>query len=320
LPTLITGAGLIGTAFAQFATRRAESVLFLDSEPRENYIQMKLGSAGFKLIRKDIRDLPALVNLIQLHHVDTIVHTAGLIGNRVADSIYNGFQINLGGTLNVAEAIRLTHVKRLVHISTFGVYDRRRDTIGPVAEDFPRGPGGAYGNLKTAKELLLEACQKQYGFEMIILRPATVFGFGHFWSGSRGGEKMQRLLQDGLEGMPVKIPFNQTMANEYVYAKDVGKAVDLAATVQLPAETIFNIGSGIVTPFEDIVETVRRFIPSLQVEVEASEPPLSKTQPLDISKAKKYLGWEPDYSLEKAFEDFIQEVKKINPYSAKHAS
>lgn len=311
MPTLITGAGLIGTAFAQFAVKRAEPVLFLDSEPREDFIRMKLGGADFKLIQKDIRDLPALISAIQSHRIDTVVHTAGLIGNRVGDSIYNGVQINLGGTLNVAEAVRLTGVRRLVHISTFGVYDRRRDTVEPVSEVFPLGPGRAYGNIKVAKELLLEACQKQYGFEMIILRPANVFGLGHFWSGSRGGEKMQRLLQSGLEGKPAKIPLNQTMANEYVYAKDMGRAVDLAATIPLPAVTTFNIGNGVVTPFEEVVATARRFIPGLQIEIEAGDPPSSKSQPLDISLARTSLGWEPLYSLETAFGDFIQELKML---------
>ena len=37
---------------------------------------------------------------------------------------------------------------RLVHISTFGVYDWRRPMTVPIAEDFPRGPGRGYGNFK----------------------------------------------------------------------------------------------------------------------------------------------------------------------------
>ena len=315
MATLITGAGLVGTAFAHYAKQRTEKMVFLDSEPRKTFLQLKSGDADVTLIRKDVRDLPALIAIITDYHIDTIVHTAGLIGKRVADSVYMGFQINLGGTLNVAEAVRLTGVKRLVHISTFGVYDWRRNPTGPIKESFPRGNGGAYANLKVAKEVLLEAYQQLYGFELIVLRPANVFGLGHFWSGSGGGEKMQTLLQSGLQGKVAKIPLNQTMSNEYIYSKDVGKAVDLAATVPLPAETIFNIGNGEVTPFEEIVNTVKKFIPDLQIEIIPGKAPGSRSQHLDISYAKEYLGWEPQFSLEEAFQDYIEDFKAVGPDS-----
>ncbi|MFC1815125.1 NAD-dependent epimerase/dehydratase family protein [Thermodesulfobacteriota bacterium] len=127
MATLITGAGLVGTAFAQFAIKRSEPIVFLDPEPRNDFLRIKLGNANFELIRKDVRDLPALIKIINDHSIGTIVHTAGLIGKRLAASLYMGFQINLAGTLNVAEAVRLTGVKRLVHISTVGVYDWRRE-------------------------------------------------------------------------------------------------------------------------------------------------------------------------------------------------
>ena len=74
-----------------------------------------------------MRDLPGLIETIKEHGAETVVHTAGLIGGRVQQSLTAGFDINLGGTRNVAEAVRLTGVRRLVHISTFGVYDRRRE-------------------------------------------------------------------------------------------------------------------------------------------------------------------------------------------------
>ncbi len=238
-----------------------------------------------------------------------MVHTAGLIGSRVEQSLSIGFDINLGGTRNVAEAVRLTGVRRLVHISTFGVYDRRKKTSGPVTEDFARGGGRGYGNFKVAKELILEAYANLHGFELIVLRPANVFGFGHFWSGSGGGKKMQDLLEAGLDGKTARIEQSQTMANEYIYTKDMGRAVDLAATVPMPKQTIFNIGDGVVTPFDEVLASVKALFPSLRYEIEPGEPPKSKTDPLDISAAKQHLGWEPKFSVREAFKDYLAEMK-----------
>ncbi len=307
---LVTGAGLIGTAFARHALKRGEKIVFFDPEPRESFLRFKLGDAGYVFARKDVRDLPALVEAMQQHEVTSVVHTAGLIGGRVQQSLSAAFDINLGGTKNVAEAVRLTGVKRLIHISTFGVYDIRREVTGPVTEDFPRGAGRGYGNYKGAKELILEAYQQQYKFELLMLRPANVYGFGHFFAGSSGGMKMQALLRTGLDGGKARIPASETMANEYIYADDMGRAVDCAATVPMPRQTIFNIGNGYVSPFADVVATVKEIAPALDYEIEPGEPPHSKTFPLDISGAKTHLGWAPKFSLKEGFEDFFGELKR----------
>ncbi len=310
MTTLVTGAGLIGTAFARHAIKRGERIVFFDPEPRESFLRFKLGESGYDFVRKDVRDLPALVEAMQEHRPTTVVHTAGLIGGRVQQSLSAAFDINLGGTKNVAEAVRLTGVKRLVHISTFGVYDMRREVTGPVTEEFPRGAGRGYGNYKGAKELILEAYQQQYKFELLMLRPANVYGFGHFFAGSSGGMKMQALLHTGLDGGKARIPASETMANEYIYADDMGRAVDCAATAPMPAKTIFNIGNGFVSPFEDVVKTVKEIAPALEYEIEPGEPPKSKSYPLDISGAEKHIGWKPHYSLREGFADFFEELKR----------
>src|SRR5439155_13673 len=153
MATLITGLGLVGTSYAQRAVKRGESIVFYDIAPRKDFLAHKLGSANVTIVQRDVRDLPALVEAMQKYKIDKVIHTAGLIGGKVAQPIYSGMQINVMGTINVAEAVRLTGVKRLVQISTMGVYDRRVEGSEAIAESFHRGPGEAYGNSKVAKEL-----------------------------------------------------------------------------------------------------------------------------------------------------------------------
>ena len=310
MTTLVTGAGLIGTAFAKHALARGERVVFLDPEPRTDFLRFKLGEAGYDFVRKDVRDLPAIIETIHAHGVTKVVHTAGLIGGRVQQSLSLAFDINLNGTRNVAEAVRLTGIGRLVHLSTFGVYDMRRPINGPLNEDHPRGAGRGYGNYKGAKELILEAYAAQYGFELLMLRPANVYGFGHFFGGSAGGQKMQALLEAGLTGRKARIPAAETMTNEYIYADDMGRAVDLALNVAMPPVSVFNIGNGFVTPFGDLVETVKQVVPQLDYEIEPGEPPKSKNFPLDISRARQHLGWEPRFSMKAGFEDYLKDMQR----------
>jgi nucleoside-diphosphate-sugar epimerase len=43
--------------------------------------------------------------------------------------------------------------------------------------------------------------------------------------------------------------------------------------------------------------------------MEPGDPPKSKSAPLDISRAKKHLGWEPRFTLREAFKDYAAELE-----------
>jgi len=311
MATLITGLGLVGTSYAQLALKRGENIVFYDVAPRKDFLARKLGSADVTVVQRDVRDLPALIETIQTNKIDKVIHTAGLIGGKVAQPIYTGMQINVMGTINIAEAVRLTGVKRLVHISTFGIYDRRKGEPGPIDESFPRGPGEPYGNSKVAKELMVEAYQRLYGFELIVLRLANVYGVGHFAGGSGGGELLQNILLTGIKGGVIKVRQEQARDFEYVYYKDLGRALDKAATVNFSLPVTLNIGTGIVVKFDELVAIAQKLLPNLQVEMIPGQAPRSAKQPMVITKAKDVLGWTPEFNMEAGFKDYIEELKKL---------
>jgi nucleoside-diphosphate-sugar epimerase len=134
---LITGAGLIGCYTTKELIDRGDEVTFFDLQPSLPYLQKVLGKE-LPLIRGDIRELPALIEAMQNTRAEVVIHTAELQGNRAP---YFGFQVNLIGTLNVAEAVRLTGVRRLIHASSQGVYDLTDPPI-PIHEE-ARRDGGA---------------------------------------------------------------------------------------------------------------------------------------------------------------------------------
>lgn len=314
MTTLITGAGLVGTSYAIEAAKRGEKIVFLDPFPRGDYLSRRLGNADYEVVNDDVRSLPALISAIDAHRPDVLLHTAGLIGKRVADPIHFGYDLNIGGVMAVAEAVRLTGIGRLVHLSTFGAYDWRRDSeVEAIDETFPLGSGAAYSNSKAAQELILEAYRIQCGFELVILRPGNVFGMGHFWGGSGGGEKVHALVEAGVRGRPAVIPEEQTMAFEYVYANDMGRALDLAATrTDLPPDAVYNVSYGEAITFERLVEAVRASLPGLEIEIRPGTPPDSRMTPLAVGRARAELGWEPEYTLEAALADYAGEFRKWN--------
>jgi nucleoside-diphosphate-sugar epimerase len=98
---------------------------------------------------------------------------------------------------------------------------------------------------------------------------------------------------------------------EYIYYKDLGRALDKAATAGLSAPIIVNIGTGVVVTFDDLVATAEKLLPKLQVEILPGSKPRSSKQPMVITKAKQVLGWEPEYNLEAGFKDYIEELKAL---------
>jgi nucleoside-diphosphate-sugar epimerase len=66
MTTVVTGAGLIGTAFAENAIARGEKVVFVYPEPRADFLKLKLGDKGYALARYDVRDRRR-----DRHHRDT---------------------------------------------------------------------------------------------------------------------------------------------------------------------------------------------------------------------------------------------------------
>ena len=310
MTTVITGAGLVGTSYAIRALARGEKVVFLDPIPRGDYLDSRLGAGNYTLIAEDARHLPGVLAAIEEHSADTVLHTTGLIGRRAENPLHLGMDININGAIAICEAVRLAGAKRLLSISTFGAYDWRRTAPGGVMkEDFPLGSGTAYSNTKAAQELIMEAYSNRYGFEVAIVRPANVFGMGHFWGGSGGGEKCHALVESGIRGVPARIPEEQTMSFEYVYSKDIGRALDLCATRDLPRYSVFNIGIGAVTAFDELVAAVRASLPNLEVDIVPGTPPVSRTDRMDIGHARDVLGWEPEYTLEAGFAAYVEEMR-----------
>jgi nucleoside-diphosphate-sugar epimerase len=84
--------------------------------------------------------------------------------------------------------------------------------------------------------------------------------------------------------------------------------VDLAATTPVPARTVFNIGNGYLTTFDELVAAVKALCPGMRYEIAPGEAPPAPA-PLDISATKRHLGWEPRFTIASAFADYLAEFK-----------
>jgi UDP-glucose 4-epimerase len=306
---LITGAGLIGSHCARQAVDAGNKVALFDLSPNRDYLQKVIGKDRADVVAADMRDLPALISAMERYNVDTVVHTAGLIGSRVAENSYTGATNNILGTINVLEASRLRHLRRVVYVSTFGVYDRPKISGTVIRESDPIGGHNLYTVTKLCSEHLVRSYTEQYKLDTIIIRPSGVFGRGLYVGGSTVGKVMRDLALNVIKGEPFTIDAKTYAPNEYVYGKDVGLALFLACQAQNPKQRIYNAGSGVVTGPEALAQTIAELVPALKVKVVGSSgAAVEKNAALDLTTSKAELGYTPKYPLREALRDYVEEL------------
>jgi nucleoside-diphosphate-sugar epimerase len=306
---LITGAGLIGTNTARHAVDAGHKVVLFDLAPNREYIQTVVGRDKADVVAADMRDLPALLSALQRYNVDTIAHTAGLIGSRVQENSYTGATNNILGTINVLEASRLTKLRRVVYVSTFGVYDRGKIKDNVVKESHPIGGRNLYATTKVCSEHLVHAYAAMYQLDTVIIRPGGVFGRGFYVGGSTVGKVMRDLALSMIKGDPVTIDATTYGPNEYVYGKDVGLALFLACKAENLKQRIYNAGTGVVTGPEELAQAVRELAPKIEVKVGGlGTADNSRNIPMDISVAQAELGYAPKFPLKEALKDYMDDL------------
>jgi nucleoside-diphosphate-sugar epimerase len=306
---LITGAGLIGSNAARHAVDAGHKVVLFDLSPNRDYIQKIVGKDKADVVGADMRDLPALLSALEKFNVDTMIHTAGLIGGRVQENSYTGATNNILGTINVLEAARLRKLKRVVYVSTFGVYEREKINDSAIRESHPIGGHNLYAATKVCSEHLVHAYASMYSLDTVIIRPGGVFGRGFYVGGSTVGMVMRDLVLSIIKGAPITIDAKTYGPNEYVYGKDVGLALFLACQAQNPKQRTYNAGTGVVYGPEKLAEVVKELTPTIEVKVSgASNAAQSRSIPMDISVSKAELGYAPKFSLKEALRDYMDEL------------
>jgi len=173
----ITGAaGFIGSSLADRLLAEGKSVVGWDnfSTGQTEFLAGATPKPGFKLVRGDNLDLPALT--AAMAGCDTVFHLAANADVRFGlEHPRKDLEQNSVATFNVLEAMRANGIKTLAFSSTGSVYGEATVIPTPETEAFPIQTS-LYAASKLAGEGMIQAYCEGFGFEGYIFRFVSILG------------------------------------------------------------------------------------------------------------------------------------------------
>lgn len=181
---------------------------------------------------------------------------------------------------------------RLIYASSGGtVYGA--DAQVPTPEGAACNPITMYGAGKLAIENVLRVYARQGGLNLKILRISNPYG--PWQSGRKGQGVIGTWLKHALAGNVIEVWGDGSIVRDYIYIDDVVVAVH-AVLGDSGSERVFNIGSGVGTSLCNILDLIKALHP-VEVVRRAARQVDVPVSVLDISAARRHLGWQPTVSI-----------------------
>jgi len=308
---LVTGgAGFIGSHIAEGYLREGWDVTVLDDLSRGHEANVPQRA---KFIRADIRS-PEARQTLATGRFDVLNHHAAQIDVRVSvDRPAFDSHINVVGLVNLLEGAGEGGVKRVIFASSGGVVYGDPEVI-PTPETAAKLPVSPYGVSKLAGEYYLRALAALRGFEGVAMRYANVFGPRQDPKSEAGVVSI--FVSRLLEGQPLTVFGDGRQTRDYVFVKDVARANVLAATRPISNKgdfdgPAFNIATSVQRSVLDLAASVGQVMKrDPKIEFAEARPGELFQSALDVSKAKKVLGWSPEYKFDDGLRELVDWFKK----------
>lgn len=305
---LVTGGGgFLGGAAVRALAQRGDVAIAFDTQwgglagvpEAENIIR----------VPGDITDLASLAQAIKAHWPDAILHCAAVVG--VLSSIgspLNIVRVNVEGSINVFEAMRLGGVTRCIHISSeeaYGVF--RADRID---ESHPLDPMLPYGICKATVEQLARSYQSLHGLDIVHLRTSWVYG-----PGLPRDRIPKNLVEAALTGRALHIPGGADAAIDHTHVDDVVAAMLKALDHGRHRFDVYNIASGHASTVAEVVDTVKSLVPGARLSVgtgpylHGDRVAMVRKGALDIGRAERELGWRPKHDIRSGLAAYVEALR-----------
>ncbi len=289
------------------------------------YITEKLQKRGCKSILVPKIEDYDLVNINDINRMyndmkpDIVIHLAAVVGGIGANREHPGefFYKNLMMGVQLIEQGRLRNIEKFVAIGTVCAYPKF--TPVPFKEEdiwngYPEETNAPYG---LAKKMLLVQSQSyraEYGFNSIFLLPVNLYGPGDNFDPARS-HVIPALIKKCIDSIDSGADHIQcwgtgSASREFIYVADAAEGI-LLATEHYNGPEPVNIGAGFEITIKELLEKIVELTGFTgEIRWDSSKPDGQPRRRLDVSKAKKYFGFEAKTSFDEGLKNTIDWYRK----------
>ncbi|MHA1687027.1 MAG: GDP-mannose 4,6-dehydratase [Candidatus Heimdallarchaeaceae archaeon] len=300
------GCGFIGSHLVDELVKRGFFVTVIDdlsAGTDTRFLQQHIDTGAAEFIKYDVRDFDSLMQLD--NEYEGIFHLAAQPDVKV--SVNNprvDFEVNVHGTFNILELMRLKDIKKLIFAGSGGtVYGEAE--VHPTPETYALSPISNYGAAKAASEMYCSSYSSLYGLQITTLRLGNIFGprsthgvMYDFFNKLKSNPQKLQILGDGSQ------------TKTYLYIEDTIRAIMLLYENLRAKYEAYNVSSSETISVNEIAKTIIETMELQNVLFEYTggkrgwkgDVPYTS---MDISKIQK-LGWKPFVSIRDGIKRYVQ--------------
>lgn len=304
---LVTGGcGFIGANFVRWMLGTDSSLRITNLDKLtyagnlENLKEIE-NDSRYRFVRGDIADAPAVDQLIAEGQFHAVVNFAA--ESHVDRSILDStpfITTNVMGTQVLLDACRRHHVPRYLQVSTDEVYGSLGDE-GFFTEETPLAPNSPYSASKAAADMLVRAAVHTFGFPGIITRCSNNYGPYQF------PEKLIPLfISNALQDQSLPVYGQGTNVRDWIHVLDHCRGIEAALRKGNTGE-VYNFGGESELRNIDLTKRLLKALgkPESLIRYVQDRPGHDLRYAIDCSKAKRELGWTPQYRFEEGLAETI---------------
>ena len=306
---LVTGgAGYIGSHTVLALKQAGYSVLILDNlvYGHRDLVEQVL---KVELIEGDTGDRDLLDKLFKSRNIAAVMHFSAYayVGESVSDPA-KYYRNNVIGTITLLEAMLAASVKKFVFSSTCATYGVPE--IVPIPESHPQNPINPYGATKLMVERILSDFSQAYDFKSVRFRYFNAAGADPLCNLGEDHNPETHLIplvlqtalgkRESISIFGTDYPTDDgTCVRDYIHVSDLADAHVLGLEYLLKGgdSTFFNLGNGNGFSVKEIIEAARLITGKDIKAVECDRRPGDPAALIgSAEKARKILGWQPQYT------------------------
>jgi dTDP-glucose 4,6-dehydratase len=254
----------------------------------------------------DIRESGFLSKIVK--DVDIVFNLAALVG--IPYSYINPHEVvmvNIIGTLNLLKAARDAKVKKFIQTSTSEVYGSAERV--PINENEALRPQSPYSASKIGSDAIALSYFYAFGLPVSIIRPFNAYG-----PRQSARAVIPSIIKQALRADTIELG-SLTPRRDFTYVKDTVDGFIRIAKNDKSIKEVINIGSGKDVSVAEVVTLVGKLLGRKLTVVKDTKrirPKKSEVTRLlaDNSKAKRMVGWQPQFGLEEGLRLTIEFISK----------